>query len=93
MIIGTAKLKLYAPWVHSLKEKRMVVQSIISKVQNKFNVSIAEVEEQDTHQTIIIGIVCVACKVALADSIMNNVAHYIERNTDAEVMDIEREIG
>ena len=45
------KIKLYAPWVHSLKEKRMVVKSLLAKIRNKFQVSVAEVEAQDVHQT------------------------------------------
>lgn len=92
MIIGVVSIKLYAPWVHSLKEKRMVLKSIISKVQNKFNVSIAEVDEHDTHQTIIIGIACVAGTVALASSTINKVIRFTEENTDAEILDIQREI-
>jgi uncharacterized protein YlxP (DUF503 family) len=92
MIIGTVTIKLYAPWVHSLKEKRMVVKSITAKVQNKFNVSIAEVAEQDTHQTIVIGNACVAGTVALADSIIDKVVDFIESNTEAEIMEIQGEI-
>lgn len=49
MIIEAATVKLYASWVHSLKEKRMVVKSIISKTRNKFNVSISEADAQDIH--------------------------------------------
>jgi hypothetical protein len=92
MIVGTAEIKLYAPWVYSLKEKRMVVKSIIAKTQNKFNVSIAEVGEQDTHQTIMIGIACVAGTVSQSDSIIDNVITFIEGNTEAEILDIRREI-
>lgn len=91
MIIGLATIKLHAPWVHSLKEKRMVVKSIISKIHNKFNVSIAEVDEQDTHQTIIIGIACVAGTVALASSAIDKVIWFSEENTDAEILNIQRE--
>lgn len=92
MIIGTAEIKLYAPWVYSLKEKRMVVKSIIAKTQNKFNVSIAEVGEQDTHQTIIIGVACVTGSVNQADSIIDNILGFIENNTEAQIIDIQREI-
>lgn len=92
MIIGAAEIKLYAPWVSSLKEKRMVVKSIIAKTQNKFNVSIAEVGEQDTHQTIILGIACVSGSVSQADSIIDNVIGFIENNTEAQIIDIQREI-
>lgn len=92
MIIGAVTIRLYAPWVHSLKEKRMVVKSIIAKLQNKFNVSIAEVDEQDTHQTIVLGIAYVAGTVTLADSVIDKVIDFIESNTEAEVMDVQREI-
>ena len=53
MLILSLKIKLHAPWVHSLKEKRMVVKSLLSKMRNKFNVAVAEVGEQDIHQTIV----------------------------------------
>ena len=91
MIIGTAEIKLYAPWVFSLKEKRMVVKSIIAKAQNKFNISIAEVGEQDTLQTIILGIACVAGTVRQSDSIIDHVINFIESNTEAEILDVQRE--
>lgn len=92
MIIGSATIKLYAPWVHSLKQKRMVVKSITAKARNKFNISIAETGEQDTHQTILLGIVCAAGTVAQADSVMEHVVHFIEENTEAEILNIQREI-
>lgn len=92
MIIGTAKTRLYAPWVHSLKEKRMVVKSIITKVQNKFNASIAEVGEQDIHQTIVIGFACIAGTTSLADSMIDNIIKFIESNTEAEIVDTQREL-
>ncbi|HOJ12554.1 MAG TPA: DUF503 domain-containing protein [Clostridiales bacterium] len=92
MIIGTIIIKFYTSWVHSLKEKRMVVKSICVKVRNKFNVSIAEIGEQDTHKTIILGVACVAGETSQADSILDNVLNFIENSTDAEIIDIQREI-
>lgn len=92
MIIGTLKMTFYAPWVHSLKEKRMVAKSICGKAAAKFNISIAEVENQDLHQTIVIGVACVTSETAHCDSILDNVVRYIEENTEAEIMNIEREI-
>ena len=55
MIIAAMTFRLHAPWVHSLKEKRMVVKSIVAQLQNHFHVSAAEIDEQDTHQIIVIG--------------------------------------
>lgn len=49
MFVEAATIKLYAPLVHSLKEKRMVVKSLINKAKSKFNVSISEVDAQDIH--------------------------------------------
>jgi len=92
MIIGTMKLTLYAPWVHSLKEKRMVVKSICGKAVAKFNISISEVEDHDVHQTVVIGIACVTNDVSHCDSILDNVLKFIENNTEAEVVKIEREM-
>lgn len=92
MIIGTATVRLYAPWVHSLKEKRMLVKSIIAKVQNKFNLSITEVDAQDMHQTIVLGMACVAGTAKLADNIIDTVITFIEDHTEAQILDIQREI-
>lgn len=92
MIIEAATIKLYAPWVHSLKEKRMVVKSLIDKTKNKFNVSISEVDEQDFHQTIVLGLACVTGTVSHADSMMDSILTFIEDNADAEIMEVQREI-
>lgn len=92
LIIGTAKINLFAGWVHSLKEKRMVVKSIIDKVKHKFNVSIAEIENQDLHQSIVIGIACVSNDKRHADSTMQNVINFIEDNTDAVLQSVETEV-
>ena len=86
------KIKIYAPWVHSLKEKRMVVKSILGKLRNKFNVSSAEVEAQDIHQTIVIGIASVAAHQAQADSMEEEIIRFVEENTDGEILEIETEI-
>ena len=92
MIIETIKIQLYASWVHSLKEKRMIVKSLSAKIRNKFNVSIAEVEDQDIHQSIVLGLACVAGNTAFGDSIIDNVITFIENNTEAEIINIQREV-
>ncbi len=69
MIVESATVTLYAPWVNSLKEKRMVVKSIIDKMSGRFNISIA----------------------ALADSMIESILLFIENNTDAEIIKIQRE--
>jgi len=92
MVIGAAKITIYVPWVHSLKEKRMIVKSLSAKVRNKFNVSIAEIEDQDLHQRIVFGFACVAGESAIADSVIDHVLNFIEANTEGELIGIEREL-
>ncbi|MDV3427756.1 MAG: DUF503 domain-containing protein [Bacillota bacterium] len=87
MIIGTAKIKLHINYSHSLKEKRMVVRSIKSRVINKFNVSIAEVEDNDIHQIIVLGLAAVSNSKSMADSEMQSVLNFIEDNFNVEVLD------
>ena len=84
--------RLHAPWVHSLKEKRMIVRSIISKLQNKFHVSTAETDEQDLHQIIVIGVAAIIPDQGYADSLMDEISHFVEENCEAEILDETREI-
>jgi uncharacterized protein YlxP (DUF503 family) len=88
MQVLTMRITLRASWAHSLKEKRMVVKSLMQKLKNKFNISVAEVDAQDIHQTIVVGIAAVCANVAQADSIMEHVLSFVEENTDAEIVDI-----
>ena len=92
MKVATITFKLRAPWVHSLKEKRMIVKSLVAKLQNKFHVSAAEIDEQDTHQIIVIGVAAIVPHNAMADSLMDEISEFVEANTEAEIMDEVREI-
>ena len=84
--------RLHAPWVHSLKEKRMIVKSIVAKLQNKFHVSAAEIDEQDIHQIIVIGVAAIVPHNAMADSLMDEISAFVESNTEAEIVEEIREI-
>ncbi|MBV4418880.1 DUF503 domain-containing protein [Clostridium tyrobutyricum] len=86
------KITLRASWVHSLKEKRMIVKSIVQKLKNKFNISAAEIDCQDVHQTIVIGIAGVCGSSAQIDSTEENIINFVDGNTDAEIIDIQREV-
>lgn len=88
MKVLVMSIKLRASWVHSLKEKRMVVKSIIQKLKNKFNISVNEVEDQDIHQSIVIAISSICSSSSQVDSTMENIINFIELNTDAELINI-----
>lgn len=87
MKIAVLRIRLYAPWVHSLKEKRMVVKSLLAKIRNKFQVSAAEVEDPDVHQSIVIGVAAIVPHKAQADSMMEEIVGFVEQNTEAEIVE------
>ena len=89
MRVLNLKITLRASWVHSLKEKRMVVKSIVQRLKNKFTVSVGEVHEQDIHQIIVIGISAVCGDQKQVDSTLENLIDFVEENTDAEIINIE----
>lgn len=92
MKILLMKLELRAEWVHSLKEKRMIVLSLTKRLSNKFNVSVSEVEMQDVHQNIVIGISSVATSKDVLYSVKEKILDFVEDNTDAELIRIEEDI-
>ena len=92
MKILAMTFRLHAPWVNSLKENRMIVKSLVAKLQNKFHVSAAEIDEQDIHHIIVIGVAAIVPNNALADSIMDEICGFVENNTEAEILDETREI-
>lgn len=93
MNIAAMTFRLHAPWVHSLKEKRMIVKSLVAKLQNRFHVSAAEIAEQDTHQIIVIGVAAIVPDNAFGDSLMDEISSFVDASTDAEILDEAREIG
>lgn len=75
-----------------LKREAYGSKSLINRTRNKFNVSISEVDEQDIHQAIVLGLACVTGTVSHADSVINLILTFIEDNFDAEIIEVQREI-
>lgn len=92
MKILVMRVDLKANYAHSLKEKRMIVKSLTGRLQNKFNISIREVENQDLHQLISIGIVKLDLNNKESDQAKNKIIDFIEANCEAEIIDIKSEI-
>ncbi|MBQ8942630.1 MAG: DUF503 domain-containing protein [Firmicutes bacterium] len=92
MVIGCCILRFSAEWVTSLKEKRMVVKSLVEKTKHKFNISAAEVDSQDVHQTIVIGIACVSNDAVHANQMIDTVVDFMEYSTDAVLENTDTQI-
>ncbi len=86
MFVGVCKLELFIPNSHSLKSKRMVGTSIIKRVQNKFNVSISEIDENEKWQKMSLGIAIVCNERKFIDKTMNKIFKLIEYDGRAEIL-------
>lgn len=80
MLIATCQIELSLGGVSSLKEKRSIVKSVIGRVANKFNVSIAEIDYHDVWQSAILGFAAVGNEAAFLQGVMENIVTWIETN-------------
>ncbi len=93
MNVGVCTIRLRLPENDTLKGKRQVLKSIIAQVRNKFNVSIAEVGDNDVWQIATLGIAVVTNEGRFADEVMSKVLDFItETRFDVEVLDHQIEI-
>jgi hypothetical protein len=69
-----------------------IVKSLVAQLQNRFHVSAAEIDEQDTHQIIVIGVAAIVPHNAMADSLMEEISLFVEENCEAEILEETREI-
>ena len=93
MNIGVCRLKIHIPESRSLKDKRSVVKSLISRLQKQFNISIAEVDDHDLWQMTTIGVACVSNRNHKVDEMLNSVINTIDRDYPTiEIVDKDIEI-
>lgn len=92
MFVGVGQVELYIPDSGSLKSKRFVLKSIKTKIRNKFNVSIAEVENNDKWQRSSLGLAVVSNDSKIVDNTLNQVINFIESDFRVEVIDHSIEI-
>lgn len=92
MVVGVCQINLVIPGVHSLKEKRHVLKSLTTRVKGNFNVSVAEVGDNDTWQSAIIGIAVIGNDGGFVNSTLDNVIDYIEKIQSVGIVSQEIEI-
>ena len=92
MFIGILSLELRLHAVFSLKEKRKLSNSLRQKIRNKFNVSVAEIENMDSKSELILAIAMVCNDRQKIDSTLNKVSIMVDAATDQEISDMRLEI-
>lgn len=92
-MIATLTIHLHIPGCSSLKEKRGYIKPLISRLHREFNVSVAEMDLQDTWQEAVIVCAMVGNDRGHLESALQNVRHWVEANwSDGDVIDQRIEI-
>ena len=92
MKVGVCALELRIPYAHSLKEKRSIVKRISNKIQQKFNVSISEIDTQDLWQTATLGIAVVGSHGPFLEGFLETLIDYAENIFDGEIRVLHTEV-
>ena len=92
MVIGAGKVVLRIPESQSLKGKRHIIRKIKDKIRNRFNISIAEVGDQDLWQVTSIGFTTVSNDRRIVQSTLDQVVNMVEDMGVGELIDYTIEI-
>ena len=93
MHIGYCRIELFLPDSHSLKAKRQIARSVVARIRNQFNVTVAEADDNDLWQRLTLGVCCLSNDTKHANEILSNVVAFVEKSRDdLELLDYETEI-
>jgi hypothetical protein len=93
MTIGACCIVLRLPENASLKGKRQVVKSLVTRIRNRYNVSIAEIDHQDSWQIASLGLTCVSNSSHHASQTLERVVGFVRHTRlDAELLDSQIEL-
>jgi uncharacterized protein YlxP (DUF503 family) len=88
MVIGCLQAKISIPDANSLKDKRMVLRSLKDRMLNKMNVSVAEVDYQDTWKSSRLAVVTVAAEKHIVETRISEVSEFIRSNPEIVLLDV-----
>lgn len=92
MLVAIIQVELFLPESNSLKAKRSIIRSLIQRLRNKFNVSVAEVDGLDKWQRATIGIAAVSNETKMLEKVSQEVIKLLENEERAEVLDSKVEL-
>lgn len=92
MFIGSLVFDIFIPDALSLKEKRMYIRSLKEKLRSKFNVSVAEVGNQDLWQSAQVAVVLVSGDKGQVEKQLDNIVSFVESHFPELHINVYREI-
>ena len=87
MFVGVIKIDMFLPACLSLKMKRGIIKSIKQRIRNKFNVSIAEIDNLDKWQRASLGVSIISNETKLIDSVCTEIMKFINSDGRAEILE------
>lgn len=90
--VGVLKIRLNVRESHSLKDKRQVLRGIKDKLKNTFNISIAEVDELENRQVIVLGVSVVGNENAHVRDVLEKVSQALRVHPVAEFVEQQMEV-
>jgi uncharacterized protein YlxP (DUF503 family) len=88
MIVSMIQMIFEIPEVDSIKEKRRIIRSVKDKLQRRFNMSVAEVDLQDSLSFAQIGGVLVSNSRSFGESVLHKAFQTIERDVPVRIQDM-----
>jgi uncharacterized protein len=92
LVIGLLTLDLLIPGARSLKDKRQALRSLETRLRERLNVAVAEVEHQDLWQRALLAVVSVNTDQAHLDTTLNAALNEAERSHLVEVAGVHTEV-
>ena len=89
MVVGVCRVTLSIYDNDSLKGKRSVVRRVIDRTKHRFNIAIAEVEDNDVHEIAVIGFAIVGNDRKFVNSRLDRVVDFIDGIGEAPIADHE----
>ena len=86
VIVGLCTIELFIANSQSLKDKRRVLLSMKDRLQQKFNLSVAEVDGQDLWQKAVLALACVANDGRHVNQVLDQALNLIRGNPAVEIV-------
>ena len=86
MFVGIFQVELLLHEAQSLKEKRFVLNSLKARISNNFNVSVAEVDQNDLWQRTTIGMALVTNERKFVDEVFTKILNLLDGESTIEVI-------
>lgn len=92
MLIGTLRIEFRLHGIFSKKEKRSIAASLKQKLRNKFNISVAEIEDQESLNSMVLAIITVSSDTRRVQSVLQKTLTMVEAMSTEEIVDVSMEV-